>query len=118
MSQAVEAYKQAAPAGIKIHGKDYTLCLGLPKSPERRKRNQILRMLADHAEECGANNVTIDWWNGDILSQKKRMATVTEETSQAANIHFVKKNPVLEEEATLTWLREQQRVFRSHRDWD
>ena len=116
MNQAVDEYKQGPPVAFKIHDKEYTLGLGLPTSPERRKRNQILRMLAARAEEQGASAVEIDWWSGDVLSQKKRIASMLDGTPQAAQIQYV-KNPYLNEQDTGACLSEQQRIFCANSDW-
>ena len=116
MTQAVEEYNSGDPVTFAIRDQTYTLWLGTPKSPERRKRNQVLKLLAQRAEDKGAQQVAIDWWRGDITVTNRRIATVTERAARAALIQYV-KNPFLGELATAEWLSEQQRIFRANLDW-
>ena len=70
-------------------------------------------MLATRAEENGANNVSIDWWGGNLLVGGYRVAPVKEtgETTYVAN------QPFLEALETERWFQDQERIFRSARDW-
>ena len=61
MNQAVNEYKQTDQVTFTIRGKQSVLRLGLPKSPGRRKRIQVLRQLTERAEAKGATDVQIDW---------------------------------------------------------
>ena len=79
MRRAVEAYRDMGEIEVIIEGKKWRLWLGLNKSPARRKRNAMLRRLEKRATQKGAEQVTVDWWGGHVLSKGLRLATVTEE---------------------------------------
>ena len=113
MQQTIQEYKDHGEVTITVDGKSYTLWMGFQKSPERRRRNTRLRMLATRAEENGAKNVSIDWWGGNLLVGGYRVATVKEtgETTYVAN------QPFLEALETERWFQDQERILRSARDW-
>ena len=108
----MEAYRENGDIEIIIEGKRLKLWLGRNKSPQRRKRNALLRRLESRAVEKGASEVSIDWWGRHVLSKGLRLATVTDESE----MRFV-PNPWLEALETTRWLQEEERIFRSRRDW-
>ena len=75
MSAAISEYKEAGAASFTVSGVRYTLWVGWQKTPERRRRNAILRRLEARAVEKGAKNVEIDWWGGNILVGDRRIAS-------------------------------------------
>ena len=85
------------------------------QSPERRKRNSTLRRLLDLARETGARELDIDWWNGSITTEGKRLVTVR--GSLEYDVDFVKNNPYLEPLSALKWLKNQDQIFRAAADW-
>ena len=115
LQQAVREYREAGEVHFTVHGQHYALWVGMPKSPERRKRNSTLRRLLDFAKSKGANNLDIDWWNGSITTGGKRLATVRD--SLDYDIDFVKNNPCLDPLEATQWLKEKDRIFRTSSDW-
>ena len=84
----------------------------LAKTPERRKRNAILRRLEARACENGAEEVEIDWWGGSILIKGKRILSAYDDGPR----HYV-PNPFVEALETERWLEEQDQIFRRQADW-
>ena len=72
-----------------------------------------MRQLGDRAAEKGAQDISLDWWTGNVKSQGKRIATVRD----GGSVEFVTANPFLDPVETMQWLEEQQRIFRASRDW-
>ena len=112
MSAAIAEYKEAAPAAFTMNGTRYALWLGWQKTPERRKRNAILRRLEARACENGAEEVEIDWWSGSILIKGKRILSAYDDGTR----HYV-PNPFVEALETERWLEEQDQIFRRQADW-
>ena len=113
MQEAVKEYKQAGEVTISFGGQSNILWLGPSKSHERRRRNTTIRRLADYAASKGAKDVTMCWWSGAVLSGGKRLCAVLDNGA----IDFVEANPYLKAMGTQQHLVEQDRIFRSYRDW-
>ena len=112
LRRAVEEYRDTQGIEVKIEGKLWKLWVGLNKSPQRRKRNAILRRLERRAMDKGAPEVTIDWWGGHVLSKGLRIVTVTED----GGVRYI-PNPWLEALDTEKWMQDEERIFRSRWDW-
>ena len=112
LRRAVEAYRDTQGIEVKIEGKMWKLWVGLNISPQRRKRNALLRRLEKRATEKGAPEVSSDWWGGHVLSAGLRIATVADESA----IRYV-PNPWLEALETEKWMQDEERIFRSRWDW-
>ena len=112
MRRAVEEYRETQGIEVKIEGKLWKLWVGLNKSPQRRKRNAVLRRLEKRATDKGAPEVAIDWWGGHVLSKGMRIVTVTEDGA----VRYI-PNPWLEALDTEKWMQDEERIFRSRWDW-
>ena len=113
LRRALEAYKESGEIEVIIEGKKWKLWLGLNKSPQRRKRNALLRRLERRAAEKGAQDLSIDWWGGHLLSKNLRLVSVADDSE----IRFI-PNPWLEALDTTRWLQEEERIFRSKWEWN